>query len=62
MNQMVQGFLDNDSFFGRFMTKLGIIIAANIMFMLLSIPFLPSGPGFQPFIMSCSGLCGVTGA
>ena len=32
MNNMVQGFLDNDSFFGRFMTKLGIIIAANIMF------------------------------
>ena len=24
MNNMVQGFLDNDSFFGRFMTKLGI--------------------------------------
>ena len=47
MNQMVQGFLDNDSFFGRFMTKLGIIIAANIMFMLLSIPFLTIGAGLS---------------
>ena len=47
MNQMVQGFLDNDSFFGRFMTKLGIIIAANIMFMLLSIPFFTIGSGLS---------------
>ena len=47
MNQMVQGFLDNDSFFGRFMTKLGIIIAANIMFMLLSIPFFSIGAGLS---------------
>ena len=47
MNQMVQGFLDNDSFFGRFMTKLGIIIAANIMFMLLSIPFFTIGAGLS---------------
>lgn len=49
MNQMVQGFLDNDSFFGRFMTKLGIIIAANIMFMLLSIPFFTIGAGLSAF-------------
>ena len=47
MNNMVQGFLDNDSFFGRFMTKLGIIIAANIMFVLLSIPFFTIGAGFS---------------
>lgn len=45
MNSMIQGFLDNDSFFGRFMTKLGIIIAANIMFVLLSIPFVTVGAG-----------------
>ena len=47
MNNLVQGFLDNDSFFGRFMTKLGIIIAANIMFMLLSIPFFTIGAGLS---------------
>ncbi len=44
---MIQAFLDNDSFFGRFMTKLGIIIAANILFMLLSIPFITIGAGFS---------------
>ena len=46
MNTFIQGFLDNDSFFGKFMTKLGIIIAANIMFVLLSIPFFTIGAGF----------------
>ena len=44
---MIQAFLDNDSFFGRFMTKLGIIIAANIMFVFLSIPFFTIGAGFS---------------
>ena len=44
---MIQSFLDNDSFFGRFMTKLGIIIAANIMFVLLSIPFFTIGAGLS---------------
>ena len=47
MNNLIQGFLDNDSFFGRFMTKLGIIIAANIMFVLVSIPFFTIGAGFS---------------
>ena len=47
MNTLMQGFLDNDSFFGRFMTKLGIIIAANIMFVLLSIPFFTIGAGLS---------------
>ena len=46
MNTFIQGFLDNDSFFGKFMTKLGIIIAANILFVLLSIPFVTIGAGF----------------
>ena len=44
---MIQSFLDNDSFFGRFMTKLGIIIAANILFVLLSIPFFTIGAGLS---------------
>lgn len=46
MNTFIQGFLDNDSFFGKFMTKLGIIIAANILFVLLSVPFVTIGAGF----------------
>lgn len=45
MNTWLQGFLDNDSFFGRFMTKLGIIIAANIMFVIFSLPFFTIGAG-----------------
>ena len=45
MNSFLQGFLDNDSFFGRFMTKLGIIIAANIMFVIFSVPFVTMGAG-----------------
>ena len=47
MNSMIQGFLDNDSFFGRFMTKLGIIIAANILFVLMTIPFFTIGAGLE---------------
>ena len=46
MNSFLQGFLDNDSFFGRFMTKLGIIIAANILFCIASVPFVTIGAGF----------------
>ncbi|MCQ2500845.1 MAG: YesL family protein [Lachnospiraceae bacterium] len=45
MSNFVQGFLDNDSFFGKFMTKLGIIIGANLMFVLCSIPFVTVGAG-----------------
>lgn len=43
MNTFLQGFLDNDSYFGRFMTKLGIIIAANLMFVVFSLPFFTMG-------------------
>lgn len=43
MNTFLQGFLDNDSYFGRFMTKLGIIIAANVMFIIFSQPFFTIG-------------------
>lgn len=45
MGNFVQGFLDNDSYFGKFMTKVGIIIGANLMFVLCSIPFFTIGPG-----------------
>lgn len=45
MNPIVQSFLDNDSFFGRLMTKIGIIIAANLMFVLFSLPFFTIGAG-----------------
>ena len=45
MNTWLQGFLDNDSFFGRLMTKLGIIIVSSIMFAVFSIPFVTVGAG-----------------
>ncbi len=45
MSSFVQGFLDNDSFFGKLMTKIGIIIGANLMFILFSIPFFTIGAG-----------------
>ena len=45
MNNWVSSFLDNDSFFGRLMTKIGIIIAANIMFVIFSLPFVTMGAG-----------------
>ena len=45
MNLLIRGFLDNDSFFGRFMTKLGIIIAANLMFVVFSLPAFTIGAG-----------------
>ena len=45
MSSWVNGFLDNDSFFGRLMTKIGIIIAANIMFVIFSLPFVTMGAG-----------------
>ncbi len=45
MNTFISGFLDNDSFFGRFMTKVGIIIAANLLFVIVSIPIITTGAG-----------------
>ena len=45
MNLLIQGFLDNDSYFGRFMTKLGIIIVANLMFIVFSLPAFTIGAG-----------------
>lgn len=45
MNPLVRGFLDNDSYFGRFMTKFGIIIGANLMFVVFSLPVFTIGAG-----------------
>ncbi len=40
------GFLDNESAFGRLMTRCGIIIACNVMFVLLSVPLVTIGAGY----------------
>lgn len=42
----LRGFLDNDSAFGRLMTRCGILIAANILFALSTIPILTVGAGW----------------
>lgn len=44
MGRIIGGFLDNDSVFGRIMTRCGIIIGANLMFILFSLPILTLGP------------------
>ena len=46
MAEKLQGFLDNDSTFGRLMTRCGIIIAANILFILFSLPVVTVGASF----------------
>ncbi|MDO5541361.1 MAG: DUF624 domain-containing protein [Eubacteriales bacterium] len=46
MSDLMGGFLSNDSLFGRIMTRLGIIIAANILFVLCTVPVVTAGAGF----------------
>jgi uncharacterized membrane protein YesL len=43
MGNRIAAFFDNDSVFGRLMTKCGIVIAANMMFVLFSIPIVTIG-------------------
>ena len=37
MHHFINSFMSNDSPFGRLMTKIGIIICANLMFILFSL-------------------------
>ncbi len=46
MRELIGSFLSNDSPFGRAMTKVGIIIAANLMFILFSIPVVTVGAAY----------------
>ena len=45
MGRLIGGLLDNDSTFGRIMTRCGIIIGANLMFVLCCLPVVTIGPG-----------------
>lgn len=47
MSEFFSGLLSNDSRFGRMMTKIGIIIATNILFALMTIPIVTIGAGFS---------------
>lgn len=42
----IQSILDNNSVFGQLMTRCGILIAANILFILFSIPIVTVGASF----------------
>lgn len=44
MGQRLAGFLDNNSIFGQIMTRCGILIAANLMFVIFSFPVITIGP------------------
>lgn len=43
---LLRGFLDNDSAFGRLMTRCWIIIACNVLFVLLTLPVVTLGPAW----------------
>ena len=44
MHRFIRGMLDNDSIFGQIMTRCGILIGANLMFVLFSLPVVTAGP------------------
>lgn len=44
MGRFISEFLDNESSFGRLMTRCGIIIGANFMFIIFSWPIITMGP------------------
>ena len=46
MKNAILSFFSNDSVFGRLMTKIGIIIGANMMFVLFSIPVVTIGASY----------------
>ena len=46
MRELMSSFLSNDSAFGRAMTWCGVVIAANIMFFVFSIPVITTGASY----------------
>lgn len=46
MHELIQGLISNESLFGRIMTRIGTVIAANIMFVLFSMPVVTAGAAF----------------
>ncbi len=44
MRERITAFLDNDSAFGRAMGKCGLLIGANLMFIIFSFPVITAGP------------------
>lgn len=46
MGEKIGAFFSNESPFGQIMTRCGVVIAANIMFVLFSIPVIIIGPAY----------------
>lgn len=46
MRELMSSFLSNDSAFGRAMTWCGVVIGANVMFLLFSLPVLTAGASY----------------
>lgn len=46
MRELMSSFLSNDSAFGRAMTWCGVVIAANVMFFLFSLPVVTMGAAY----------------
>ncbi len=44
--RFLRGFMDNDSAFGQLMTRCGILIAANLLFVLTLLPVVTAGAGY----------------
>ncbi len=46
MSNLLGGFLSNDSTFGRIMARIWVVVAANILFVLCTVPVITAGPAF----------------
>ncbi len=46
MGNRLSGFLSNDSTFGRIMTRIWVLVIANILFTVCTVPIITAGPGF----------------
>jgi uncharacterized membrane protein YesL len=46
MRELLSSFLDNESPFGKIMTRCGIVIGANLMFLLFSFPLVTAGAAY----------------
>ena len=46
MHELIGSLISNESLFGRIMTRIGTVIAANIMFVLFSMPVVTAGAAF----------------
>lgn len=51
--EFLRGFLGNDSFFGRIMYRLGVVVITNVLFILCSIPIVTIGASLSGMYYVC---------